>query len=128
MLKWVLVAGAVLAMPTMASAQDAEAGKKVFAQQCAACHKVGPGAKNTVGPELNGLSERKSGSLEGYNFSPALKTAAIEWTTENLDEWLADPKKKIPGNRMPFPGVKDELKRADLVAYLESLNADGRSK
>lgn len=128
MLKWVMAASAVLAMPTMASAQDAEAGQKVFAQQCAVCHKVGPGAKNGVGPELNGLSERKSGSLEGYNYSPALKKAAVEWNAENLNEWIADPKKKIPGNRMPYPGMKDELKREDLVAYLELLNADGSSK
>ena len=127
MFRWVVAAGFLLALPTVASAQDVEVGKKVFSK-CAPCHAVGPGAKNKVGPELNGLSERKSGTAEGFNYSPAMKAAALTWDAATLDEYLADPKKKVPGNKMLFPGVKDEAERADLVAYLESFKADGSNK
>lgn len=127
MLRWVVAAGIMLALPTVASAQDAEAGKKVFAK-CAPCHAVGAGAKNKVGPELNGLVGRASGSVEGFNYSPAMKGAGITWDETSLDEYLADPKKKVPGNKMLFAGVKDEVERGDLIAYLASFNADGSNK
>lgn len=127
MLKWVLAAGLVLAMPAVASAQDAEAGKKVFTK-CAPCHSVGAGAKNKVGPELNGLVGRAAGSVEGFNYSPAMKGSGITWDEATLGEYLTDPKKKVPGNKMLFPGVKDEIERGDLIAYLASFNADGSSK
>jgi len=127
MLRWVVAAGLMLALPSVASAQDVENGKKLFSK-CAPCHAVGPNAKNKVGPELNGLGERTSGSVEGFNYSPAMKAAGLKWDTATLDEYLADPKKKVPGNKMLFPGVKDEMERADLVAYLESFNADGSQK
>jgi cytochrome c len=127
MLRWVVAAGFLLALPTVASAQDAEAGKKVFTK-CAPCHAIGPGAKNKVGPELNGLVGRKAGSVEGFNYSPAMKNSGIVWDDASFHEYIADPKKKVPGNKMLFPGVKDETERADLVAYLESFAADGSSK
>ena len=127
MLRWVVAAGVMLALPSVASAQDVENGKKLFSK-CAPCHSIGPGAKNKVGPELNGLGERKSGSVEGFNYSPAMKASNLTWNTATLDEYLADPKKKVPGNKMLFPCVKDEMERADLVAYLESFNADGTQK
>ncbi|KAB2940510.1 MAG: cytochrome c family protein [Hyphomicrobium sp.] len=127
MLRWVVAAGIMLALPTVASAQDAEAGKKIFAK-CAPCHSVGPGAKNKVGPELNGLIGRASGAVEGFNYSPAMKGAGITWDETSLGEYLADPKKKVPGNKMLFAGVKDEIERGDLIAYLASFNADGSNK
>ena len=127
MLRWVVAAGLMLALPTVASAQDAEAGKKVFTK-CAPCHAIGPGAKNKVGPELNGLVGRKAGSVEGFNYSPAMKNSGITWDDAQFHEYIADPKKKIPGNKMLFPGVKDETERDDLAAYIESFNADGSSK
>jgi cytochrome c len=127
MLRWVVAAGLMLALPTVASAQDAEAGKKVFTK-CAPCHAIGPGAKNKVGPEQNGLVGRKAGSVEGFNYSAAMKNSGITWDEAQLDEYIADPKKKMPGNKMLFPGVKDEVERSDLIAYLASFNADGSSK
>ena len=127
MLKWVVAAGALLALPTMASAQDAEAGKKLFSK-CAPCHAVGPGAKNKVGPELNGLVGRAAGSVEGFNYSPALKGSGITWDEASLNEWLTDPKKKVAGNKMLFPGIKDEVERGDLIAYISTFNADGSNK
>jgi cytochrome c len=127
MLKWVVAASVMVMLPTVASAQDAEAGKKVFVK-CAPCHSIGPGAKNKVGPEQNGLIGRKAGSVEGFNYSEAMKNSGITWDETSLDEYLTDPKKKVPGNKMVFPGIKDELQRGDLIAYLASFNADGTNK
>jgi cytochrome c len=127
MLRWVVAAGLMLALPAVASAQDAAAGKKVFTK-CAPCHSIGPGAKNKVGPEQNGLVGRKAGSVEGFPYSAAMKNSGITWDEAQLDEYITDPKKKIPGNKMLFPGVKDEAERSDLIAYLASFNADGTSK
>ncbi|MFA5900877.1 MAG: cytochrome c family protein [Hyphomicrobium sp.] len=127
MLKWVVAAGFVLALPAVASAQDAEAGKKLF-MKCAPCHAVGPGAKNKVGPELNGILGRAAASVEGFNYSPALKASGITWDDANLHKWLENPKALVPGTKMLFPGVKDEVERDDLIAYIESFNADGSSK
>jgi cytochrome c len=117
----------MLALPAVASAQDAEAGKKVFTK-CAPCHSIGPGAKNKVGPELNGLMGRKAGSVEGFNYSPAMKNSGITWDDAKFHEYIADPKKTVPGNKMLFPGIKDEIERDDLAAYIESFNADGSNK
>ena len=127
MLKWVVAASVMVLLPGVASAQDAEAGKKVFTK-CAPCHSIGPGAKNKVGPELNGLMGRKAGSVEGFKYSEPMKNSGITWDETSLDEYITDPKKKIPGNKMVFPGIKDELQRGDLIAYLASFNADGTNK
>ena len=127
MLRLVVAAGALLALPTLALAQDAEAGKKVF-QKCAPCHSVGPGAANKVGPNLSGLVGRKAGTEEGFSYSDAMKGAGWVWDEATFKEYITDPKKKVPGNKMLFPGVKDELERDDLFAYLASFNADGSPK
>ena len=127
MLRLVVAAGALLALPTLALAQDAEAGKKVF-QKCAPCHSVGPGAANKVGPNLSGLVGRKAGTEEGFSYSDAMKNSGITWDEASFKEYITYPKKKVPGNKMLFPGVKDELERDDLFAYLASFNADGSPK
>lgn len=124
MLKWVIAAGLVLAMPAMASAQDVEAGKKAFSK-CAPCHAIGPGAKNKVGPELNGILGRKAASVEGFNYSAALKGSGLTWDDANIHKWLENPKALVPGTKMLFPGVKDENERNDIIAYIESFKADG---
>lgn len=127
MLRLVVAAGALLALPTLALAQDAEAGKKVF-QKCAPCHSVGPGATNKVGPNLSGLVGRKAGTEEGFSYSDAMKNSGLTWDEATFKEYITDPKKKVPGNKMLFPGVKDELERDDVFAYLASFNADGSPK
>ena len=127
MLKWVVAAGVMLALPTMASAQDAAAGKKVFTK-CAPCHAIGPGAKNKVGPELNGILDRAAASVEGFAYSDALKKSGLKWDDANLHKWLENPKALVPGTKLVFPGVKDETERDDLIAYIESFNADGTNK
>jgi cytochrome c len=119
MLKWIVAAGLVMALPAVASAQDADAGKSVF-NKCRACHDIGEGAKNKVGPQLNNIVGRKAGSVEGFNYSDALKNSGIVWDEANLDAYIADPKGKIPGNKMVFVGIKDEADRKNLIAYMKS--------
>jgi cytochrome c len=121
----VLSAALVLAGFAQAQAQDAAAGEKVFAQ-CRACHQIGPNAKNAVGPELNGVIGRHSGSVEGYNYSPANKNSGITWDEATFREYIKDPKAKIPGTKMIYAGLKDEQKVNDLVAYLKQFDAQGQ--
>jgi cytochrome c len=129
MLKWVIAAGLLVALPTVASAQDADAGAKVFKLKCSPCHMIGPGAKTRVGPELNGILGRKAGSVAGFKYSEGLKNSGITWDDAHLHQWLSGPKKLVPGTKMILPGgIKDELDRDDLIAYLESFNADGTQK
>jgi cytochrome c len=119
MLKWIVAAGLVMALPAVASAQDADAGKSVF-NKCRACHDIGEGAKNKVGPHLNNIAGRKAASVEGFNYSDAMKNSGIVWDDANLDAYIADPKGKIPGNKMVFVGIKDEADRKNLIAYMKS--------
>jgi cytochrome c len=108
-----------------ASAQDAAAGEKVFAR-CKACHQVGEKAKNAVGPVLNGLFGRKSGTIEGFNYSPANKDSGIIWDEATFREYIEDPKAKIPGTKMIFPGLKNPQQIDDIIAYLKQFDANGK--
>ncbi len=108
-----------------ASAQDAAAGEKVFLK-CRACHQVGETAKNGVGPVLNGLIGRKSGSVEGYNYSEANKASGITWDEATFREYIKNPKAKIPGTKMVFAGLTNETEIDGLVAYLKQFAPDGK--
>lgn len=121
----VLTAALLLAGLGQAQAQDAAAGEKVFAQ-CRACHQVGESAKNAVGPVLNGLFGRHSGSVEGYNYSPANKNSGITWDEPVFREYIQNPKAKIPGTKMIYAGLKDEQRITDLIAYLKQFDATGK--
>ena len=125
MRSFVLSAALLLAGLGAAQAQDAAAGEKVFAQ-CRACHQVGESAKNAVGPVLNGLFGRHSGSVEGYNYSPANKNSGITWDEAVFKEYIQNPRAKIPGTKMVYAGLKDEQRINDLVAYLKQFNAQGQ--
>ncbi|MGA7386015.1 MAG: cytochrome c family protein [Methylocella sp.] len=111
-----------------ALAGDAAAGEKIFAQKCGVCHHIGEGAKNFVGPELNGVIGRKAGSVPGYNYSEANKTSGITWDEATLKEYLTNPKAKVPGTKMIFAGLPKEDDRDNLVAYLAQFGADGKKK
>ncbi len=108
-----------------ASAQDPAEGEKVFAT-CKTCHQIGEGAKNAIGPELNGVVGRKAGSVAGYSYSDANKNSGITWDEANLAEYLKDPKAKVPGTKMIFAGIKDEKKVQDLIAFLKQFDAAGK--
>lgn len=110
-----------------AAAGDAAAGEKVF-NKCKICHRIGEGAKNMVGPELNGLDGRKSGSVEGFSYSDANKNSGIVWNEAVFSEYITDPKKKIPGTKMVFAGLPNEKERNDLWAYISQFKADGSKK
>ncbi len=115
----------IAALSAPAHAQDAAAGEKVFVQ-CRACHQVGEPAKNGVGPVLNGLFGRKSGTIEGYNHSAANKNSAIVWDEEVFAEYIKNPRAKIPGTKMIYAGLKDEKRIKDLIAFLKQYDKDGK--
>lgn len=118
---------AVVLMPFAAKAQDAEAGGRVFAQ-CRTCHQIGEGAKNGVGPQLNGLFGRKAGTVEGYAYSNAYKALDKVWSPENFTVYIKDPRGVTPGTKMVYPGLKDETQNKNLVAFLSQYGADGKKK
>ena len=95
---------------------DAVAGRQVF-KKCQVCHSLEPG-KVILGPSLAGILGRKSGAEPGFSYSPALKQAALTWDAATLDAYLMDPQKIVPGNRMPFPGLKTDHDRKDVIAFL----------
>jgi nitrite reductase (NO-forming) len=94
---------------------NAAAGRLVF-RKCQACHSIEAG-KALLGPSLAGIVGRKAGAEASYNYSPAMKQANIVWDAKTLDAYLADSQKVVPGNKMPFPGLKTEQDRADVIAY-----------
>ena len=102
----------------LVAAADLAAGEKLF-RRCGACHKLEDG-KNGAGPHLFGIVGRDIASVEGFAYSDALKGLEGEWTVEKLSGWIENPRAFAPGNRMGFPGLKDEADRANLIGYLQS--------
>ena len=119
MLRWILAVGMAVALPAMASAQNAENGAHVF-KKCKACHDAAADGKNKVGPNLFGIVGKAAGQVAGFNYSAAMKDSGKTWDAATLDAYLADPKGFIPGNKMVFVGLKDEADRKDLIAYLSA--------
>ena len=118
------LAALVLGAPGTAAAQDgnAEEGAEVF-KKCRACHDVGPGAKNKVGPLLNDIVGRQAGSIDGFNYSDANKDAGskgLVWTDDVLFKYLENPLTFMQGTKMAFAGLKDEQDRRDVIAYLKT--------
>jgi cytochrome c len=122
-----MVAILLAASAGAAFAGDPAAGEVVF-KKCVACHSVGEGAKNKVGPVLNGLEGRKSGTVEGYSYSDANKSSGITWDEATFKEYIKDPKAKIPNTKMVFVGLKVEKEADDLWDYLKQFAADGKKK
>jgi cytochrome c2 len=98
-------------------AGDAESGKKVFTK-CQACHSLDAGA-NKIGPSLHGIIGRASATVDGFKYSDAMQNAHLNWTPDTLDQYLANPRKSVPGTKMAFPGLPKPQDRADLITYLE---------
>lgn len=109
------------------AAGDPAAGEKVF-NKCKACHQVGETAKNAVAPALNGLGGRKAGAVEGYNYSDALKGSGITWDEASFKEFVKNPKAKVAGTKMVFPGLPSEKDQDDVWAYLGQFDASGKKK
>ena len=125
MLRAMIAAVALCASVAPAMAADPAAGEKAYAV-CKACHRVGEGAKNTVGPTLNGVVGRPAASVEGFAYSEPMKKSGITWNEAALTEYLKNPKAKVPGTKMAFAGVKDDTKVADIIAYLKQFGPDGK--
>ena len=101
----------------MAHAQgDPKRGEKIF-ENCRACHAA-DGAANEVGPGLRGVFGRRAGERDDFRYSPALKRSGITWTPQTMTDFVADPQKMVPGNRMPYDGLPDARDRADLITYM----------
>jgi cytochrome c len=128
-MKSALATAAVLlaAMAQTAQAQDPAAGEQSF-KKCAICHRIGEGAKNLVGPQLNDLDGRHSGTAADYNYSPANKNSGIVWGEATFKEYVKDPRAKVPGTKMIFPGIKNEKEIGDLWAYIKQFGPDGKKK
>ena len=118
-----------LATPALADG-DPVAGEKVFAK-CKICHQIGEGAKNMVGPVLNGVIGRKSASYPGFSYSTAYKKAGEEGMVqdhETITRWLKGPSKFVPGNKMAFAGLQTDKEIEDVLAYISQFDATGKKK
>ena len=126
-MKLLVIAGIALATIGIANAQDLGAGEQSF-RKCSPCHAVGDGATNKVGPVLNGLDGRKSGTAPDYNYSDANKKADITWNEASFKDYIKAPMTKVPGTKMAFAGIKNDAEIANLWAYLAQFKADGSKK
>jgi cytochrome c len=122
-----LLMSALCVSASPAAAQDVAAGERSW-NKCRACHQIGESAKNAVGPLMNGLFGRHSGSIEGYNYSAANKNSGITWDEAVFAEYIKDPKAKIPGTKMTFAGIKNEQEIKDLTAFLKQFSKDGKKQ
>src|SRR5262245_20304934 len=128
MTKKLLIAVITLAASIgLARAEDLAAGETSF-KKCATCHDVGETAKNKVGPVLNGLASRKTGTIAGYSYSDANKNSGIEWNEATFIDYIKDPRAKIPGTKMVFAGIKNESEAKNLWAYISQFGPDGKKK
>jgi cytochrome c len=122
-------AGIVSAIVTAPAHADSSAarGQRLFSQACAPCHSLEPG-RNMTGPSLADLWQRKAGGLASFSrYSPALKSAGVVWNDSTLEAWIENPQHLVPGNTMPFAGVKDKQRRDDLLAFLKQATQPGRA-
>ncbi|MEP9378189.1 cytochrome c family protein [Aquabacter sp. CN5-332] len=110
-----------------AEAQDVAAGERVW-NKCKPCHQVGENAKNMVGPVLNGLFGRHSGSIPSFSYTDANKNSGIVWDEAVFAEYIKDPKAKIPGTKMTFVGLKSDQEIKDVTAFLKQYGADGKKQ
>jgi cytochrome c len=128
MRNWILAAALVMASAGVGQAQDAGAGEGVFKRFCFPCHDAGPGARVKLGPPLNGLSGRKSGTIPAFNYSDANKNSGIVWSAETFATYIKAPMKVMPGTRMAFAGIQNDKDIGNLWAYLSQFDEKGTKK
>jgi cytochrome c len=127
-MRTLIVAAALIAASAGAApAQDAAKGETSF-HKCLPCHAIGDNAQNKIGPELNGLDGRHSGTVANFGYSDANKNSGIVWNEATFKEYIKDPRAIIPGTKMIFAGIKNEQEVNDLWAYVKQFDADGNIK
>jgi cytochrome c len=120
------IAAMLFSLSTSAAlAQDVGAGETSF-RKCRACHSIGVGAQNRIGPLLNGIEGRKCGSIVGYSYSEANRNCAFTLNEAVFLDYIKDPKLKIPGTKKLFAGIKDETEARSLWSYLRQFGHDGQ--
>ncbi len=110
-------------LETIMTVGDIERGRKLYIQ-CRACHSLKPNETNRIGPSLYGIINQQAGSIEGYEYSEALKQSNVYWNLDNLDQWIEKPYEMIPGNKMVFSGMRKKQDRNDLIAYIIDQTAE----
>ncbi|MDB5997719.1 MAG: Cytochrome c2 [Pseudomonas sp.] len=98
---------------------DQGQGAQVFANECAVCHSVTKGMTGMMGPNLAGVVGRKSGSLEGFNYSQAMRNKDINWQAENIEQLITQPQAFVPGTYMPYMGLASADDRQAVVCFLK---------
>ena len=98
-------------------AADVDAGKKVF-RKCKACHTLKDGGKSAIGPNLYGVVGRNAATVDGFKYSKAMKESGLVWDEATLTGYLTKPKEFLPGNKMPFPGLKKPEQIENVIAYI----------
>lgn len=115
-----LAAAVVIAPVRLAAApEDSARGRQLFAQ-CMACHKIDRSGVSGIGPNLYKVVGRRAGSLARFSYSPAMKAYGQAWNEALLDAYLAAPARAVPGNRMPYAGMRSPDDRKAVIAYLVS--------
>jgi len=123
----IVAAALTIAAGGAALAQDLAKGQKSF-NKCLPCHSIGSDAENKIGPVLNGLDGRHSGSVANFSYSDANKNSGIVWGEATFKDYIKDPKAKVPGTKMIFAGVSNPQEVDDLWAYIKQFDADGNIK
>jgi cytochrome c len=123
----IVAAGLIVASASAGWAQDVAKGEISF-HKCLPCHSIGEDAENKIGPILNGLDGRHSGSVEGFEYSDANKNSGIVWNEAKFKEYIQDPRGVVPGTKMIFAGIKNPQEINDLWAYVSQFKADGSKK
>ena len=125
--KWMMIVLALSTTATAARAHDPADGQNSFTM-CAICHAVGEGAQNKLGPILNGLDGRRSGSVPGYDYSEGMKNAGIVWSEATFKEFIPNPAAKVPGTKMTLSFTRGDKDATDLWAYIKQFGPDGKIK
>jgi len=120
---WMMAAASLALAPMSgAMAQDADAGARVYNNQCRACHTINQGGRNGVGPNLHGVWDRAAGAVEGFRYSAPMRAKATEglvWNADNMRAFLTDPRAVVPGGSMSFAGIRNAQQLNDLLAFLQ---------
>jgi cytochrome c len=128
MMRTLIVAAALIVASSGATlAQDVEKGEHEF-NKCLPCHSIGDDAQNKIGPELNGLDGRHSGTVANFSYSDANKNSGIVWNEQTFKQYIKDPRAMVPGTKMIFAGIQNPQEVNDLWAYVSQFDADGNIK